>query len=376
MPRRGCVFWALLLTVHILTWMATGGGLKPVRWDARDAAVLALSVEFGLKPSRARALLAEESDAETAALPMPTAEPTTSAAPDSAPGATHSPSPSPEPTPTAEPAVSAAPESTAMPIPAASDRPGPEILPFTDTAGVVIKNHTGQTVDIAALQTEALSQRLSADAPQILIVHTHGTEAYEPTAEDGYTPTDTYRTTDEEYNVIRVGAALAAALTERGFTVIHDRALYDYPSYSGSYGRSAAAVEGWLSRHPEIALVIDLHRDAVGNEEVMYKAVATLPEPTAQLMLVVGTGEIGLEHPHWRENLKLALAMQQAMDSRYPTLTRPIQLAGERYNQHLTTGSLILEVGTCGNSLSEAIRAAELFARAVTPLLTSLVETG
>ena len=234
----------------------------------------------------------------------------------------------------------------------------------------MIKNNTSFPVDIPALLAEPLSQQLGT----ILIVHTHGTEAYEPTAEDNYTPTDTYRTTDEHYNMIRVGDALAAALEGAGFSVIHDRALYDYPSYSGSYNRSAAAVEAALAQHPEIGLVIDVHRDAVGNEDVMYKALSALPEPTAQLMLVVGTGENGLEHPHWRENLKLALAMQQAMDGQYPTLTRPVNLARERYNQHLTTGSLILEVGTCGNSLAEALRAVELFARAVTPVLAALGE--
>lgn len=91
-------------------------------------------------------------------------------------------------------------------------------------------------------------------------------------------------------------------------------------------------------------------------------------------MLVMGTGENGLEHPYWRENLKLALAMQKAMDDKYPTLTRPINLAQERYNQHLTQGSLILEVGSSGNTLSEALCAVELFADAVAPLLLSLVE--
>ena len=65
-------------------------------------------------------------------------------------------------------------------------------------------------------------------------------------------------------------------------------------------------------------------------------------------------------------------ALQQAMDQAYPSLTRPIQLSPERYNQHLTTGSLILEVGTCGNSLTEAVRAAELFAEAAAPVLRSL----
>ena len=358
MQRQQTAFWAFLITTHILTATVSSGGTlwQSPDWDRLvvQAAALEMGLPFPAETSPPPEML------PAASFPVPSAGPTPSPTPEPTPEAT--PVPTPEPTP--EPTPASTPEPT--------DRPGPEIVAFTDTAGVVIKNSTAFSVDIPALTGEGLSQQISPEGYSILIVHTHGTEAYEPTAEDAYEPTDTYRTTDPAYNVIRVGDALAAALSAHGLSVIHDRGLYDYPSYSGSYGRSAAAVEHWLEKHPEISIVIDLHRDAVGNEEVMYKAIAALPEPTAQLMLVVGTGESGLEHPHWRENLKLALALQQAMDQAYPSLTRPIQLSPERYNQHLTTGSLILEVGTCGNSLTEAVRAAELFAEAAAPVLRSL----
>lgn len=201
------------------------------------------------------------------------------------------------------------------------------------------------------------------------------TEAYQQAEGETYEESDPYRTLDTAYNVVRVGDALQEALSSWGLSVVHDRELYDYPSYAGSYTRSGASVEAWLAQYPDIALVIDLHRDAVGTEDVVYKTRAVLEGKTsAQVMLVMGTGENGLEHPNWRENLKLALAMQKAMDDKYPTLTRPINLAQERYNQHLTQGSLILEVGSSGNTLSEALCAVELFADAVAPLLLSLVE--
>lgn len=362
MQRQPSAFLAFLITAVILTATSSGVRIKEPDWGA--LVVTAAALEMGIPLPL-----------ETSPTPEPTPEP--AFAPEPTPSPTPGPEPTPDPTPepTPQPTPEPTPEPTPQPTAEPTAQPGPRIDAFTDTPGVVIKNHTGFEPDTAALLAEPLTQKLPAEGYQILILHTHGTEAYNPTAEDAYTPTDTYRTTDNAYNVIRVGDALAAALTEAGFGVVHDRGLYDYPSYSGSYGRSAAAAEHWLSRYPEIGLVIDLHRDAVGDAEVMYKSLSALPEPTAQLMLVVGTGENGLEHPHWQENLKLALAMQQAMDQQYPTLTRPINLATERYNQHLTTGSLILEVGTCGNSLSEAIRAAELFARAVTPLLESLKST-
>ncbi len=292
------------------------------------------------------------------------------------------PSPSPQPTETPEPTPSPEPEEPS-PSPAESpdlpeDEPGSDalVLPFTDTPGVEIKNNTGFSVDIAALMEEELPQRLPGSGPQILIIHTHGTEAYLPMPGETYDASDPYRTTDAAHSVIRVGDVLAEELEACGLRVVHDRELYDYPSYAGSYTRSGAAVERWLAEYPGIAVVIDLHRDAVGTDQVIYKTCAQVSGPqAAQVMLVVGTGENGLEHPNWRDNLKLALALQAAADSLSPTLTRPIHLAPERYNQHLTAGSLILEVGTNGNTLSEAERAARLFAAAAGPVLASLAET-
>jgi stage II sporulation protein P len=84
-------------------------------------------------------------------------------------------------------------------------------------------------------------------------------------------------------------------------------------------------------------------------------------------MLLVGTGEGGLEQPHWEKNLRLALAIQNAVNKTYPTLARPVAVVPERYNQHLTDGSLLLEVGSIGNTLSEAVCAVRLFARAAGP---------
>lgn len=304
------------------------------------------------------------------ALPVPAGEiePTPAPTPD--------PTPTPSPTPVPEPTPDPAQTPDASPAAGSEDASsGVEILAFTDTPGVELKNNTSFTVDVAVLLGETLSQSLPAEGPQILIVHTHGTEAYQQAEGETYEESDPYRTLDTAYNVVRVGDALQEALSSWGLSVVHDRELYDYPSYAGSYTRSGASVEAWLAQYPDIALVIDLHRDAVGTEDVVYKTRAVLEGKTsAQVMLVMGTGENGLEHPYWRENLKLALAMQKAMDDKYPTLTRPINLAQERYNQHLTQGSLILEVGSSGNTLSEALCAVELFADAVAPLLLSLVE--
>ncbi len=274
--------------------------------------------------------------------------------------------------PTPPPPEDASPVPTQAPSPAAEDG---QLRSFTDESPARVRNFTSYDVDLEALEAEPLPQRLPSEGPQILILHTHGTEAYLPVSGEEYQASDPYRTTDAAHSVIRVGDVLCAALEAQGLTVIHDRGLYDYPSYTGSYARSQEAAEGWLARYPGIGIVIDLHRDAVGADQVIYKTLTRAAgESAAQAMLVIGTGENGLEHPRWRDNLALALAMQRAAEQEVPSLLRPIRLVKERYNQHLSTGAFILEVGANGNTLSEAERAAELFARAVGPLFLSLVE--
>lgn len=193
--------------------------------------------------------------------------------------------------------------------------------------------------------------------------------------EDGaeYEPAGDWRTLDETQNTIAVGEALKAALERHGLRVVHDTQIHDWPSYNSAYGNCAAAIEEYRAAYPSIALVIDLHRDALGNEERIYKTVTDSAEPMAQLMLVVGSDE-NLPHPNWQENLKLALTLQQAALAHCPTLMRPVVLSSCRYNQQLAAGSILLEAGTCGNTLAEAVAAVECFAEAVGPVLAEMVE--
>lgn len=251
---------------------------------------------------------------------------------------------------------------------------GENIIETTIYSGLSIKNSTSYDIDVGELVRLGPTQVLPRDGPQILIVHTHGSEAYTPDRYNQYDASDSYRTEDKDYNVVRVGDELASALEAQGLSVLHDREIYDYPSYTGSYNRSGAAVEAYLEQYPDIAVVIDLHRDALGDGDVVYKTMAELDGQTSsQLMMLVGTGEGGLSHPEWEQNLRLALYLQQAVNAKYPTLARPISVTQERYNQHLTTGSMILEVGSSGNTLQEALTAVRLYADAVGPALLKLV---
>ena len=293
--------------------------------------------------------------------------------------------PTPTPNPVAEPGntVTLASQTTELllvevtpaPTPEPEPVPTPEVRAADLSASVKVHNSAGVELDFAALAAEGCGLKLQAGQPQVLIVHTHSSEAYTPADTDQYEASDSYRTEDKAYSVIRVGDVLAQTLERHGLTVLHDREIYDYPSYTGSYERSGASVERYLKEYPTIRVVIDLHRDALGSDGVVYKTKAqTDGRTSAQVMMLIGTGQNGLWHPYWQENLKLALYLQSAMEGRYPGVLRPIELVKERYNQQLSTGMMILEVGSNGNTLQEALTAAELFGEAAGPALAALME--
>ncbi len=261
------------------------------------------------------------------------------------------------------------------PVQTSTPAPSSNIVPTTISGGLVLKNSTSYSIEASEFIKQGCPVKLSSAGAQILIIHTHSSEAYTPAGLDKYVDSGASRTQDNNYNVIRIGTELEKVFKKYGLSVVHDCGVYDYPSYTGSYERSCAAVEKYLSEYPSISVVIDLHRDAIGSEDVTYKTVATETGVcAAQLMFVMGTDESGLEHPKWTENLRLALYLQNAVTEKHPSLMRPVQIVSYRYNQHLSTGSLILEVGSNGNTLQEALAAIRLFGETAGPALADLVE--
>lgn len=270
--------------------------------------------------------------------------------------------------PTGTPLDTPAPESSTAPV-------MPTIIPTTISGGLSIKNTSGYDIDIDSVLSAGCPIRLEAGKPQILIIHTHSSEAYSPAGLDKYDDLGTNRTLDQNLNVIRIGKELAKIFEDCGLNVIHDTQVFDYPSYTGSYNRSCEAVEKYLADYPSIKIVIDLHRDALCSDTVTYKTTATEQGVCAsQVMLFVGSDASGLEHPNWRQNLSLALYLQNAVCQSYPSLMRPITLTKYRYNQHLSPGSMIIEVGSNGNTLQEALAAIRLFGKAAGPAIAALVE--
>ena len=244
---------------------------------------------------------------------------------------------------------------------------------YTVCGRTYISNSTDYPLSISDLQ-QPFSAHLTEDGPQILILHTHGSEAYTPAGSETIVWSGDHRTTDTRCNVVRVGDEMAEVFGQAGISVLHDRTLYDYPSYAGAYDRSLVAIQNYLKQYPSIRFILDVHRDAIedgqGNQ---YKVVSAIDgEGTAaQLSIVVGSDGSGLTHPNWIENLRLAVAIQENILAKYPTLMRPVLLRNSRYNQHATAGSLLVEVGSAGNSPEEAVLAGRLFAERMAEVLNA-----
>ena len=239
---------------------------------------------------------------------------------------------------------------------------------FGESQQDLVQVNADWPVDTLALLQQPLTWDLMGEAPTVLILHSHATESYEKDAQ--YTETSPYRTLDTNYNMVSVGARVAEILEAEGIRVIHDRTLHDYPSYNDAYGNARSAITAALAEHPSICLVLDLHRDAAedagGNQKV--STVTVEGESCANLMLVMGSDKGSLSYPNWERNLALAVKLQAQLEQTHSGLCKPIKLVTSRYNQDLSTGALLVEVGTAGNTHAQAIRAAEYLAEGIVAL--------
>ena len=241
---------------------------------------------------------------------------------------------------------------------------------------VYLKNNTGSTINIKTLLEKKLSFKIDKNnKPQVLIMHTHTTESFMFEERDYYTEDDASRTRDSKKNMIAIGDIIEQKLKAAGIGVIHDTTIHDYPAYSGSYTRSAATITDDLKAYPSIKIVIDIHRDSItaNNKEKIKPVVKIDGKNAAQVMLVMGSQTGGItNYPNWKENLSLALKYQQTLEVMYPGLARAITLNSGKYNQNLTKGSILLEVGTEANTLDEAKRGAAYAGEALVSLLNTL----
>lgn len=239
----------------------------------------------------------------------------------------------------------------------------------------------GQVRNLTHVSNEELLEesRLAPDftvekngEPQVLIMHTHATESYEPYERDFYDASFNSRTTDPAMNMVSVGDAIAEQLEAAGIGVIHDTTLHDYPSYNGSYDLSRETVQKYLEEYPSIKIVLDVHRDAIERDdgERIAPTVEIDGKSAAQVMIISGCDDGTMDMPNCMKNFRFACMLQNQLESDWQGLTRPILFDYRKYNQDLTTGSVLIEVGGHANSIDQAVYSGELIGKSLAECLS------
>ncbi|MBE6902475.1 MAG: stage II sporulation protein P [Ruminococcaceae bacterium] len=248
---------------------------------------------------------------------------------------------------------------------------------ITLASGAQVRNCTYDSNDAllaAAQELPDLEIELYSSEPQVLIIHTHTTESYEPYIRAYYDADFPSRSCDPAHNMIAVGEVLAQTLADNGISVLHDGTLHDYPAYTGSYDRSEETIRAILSQYPSIKVVIDLHRDAMAEGDGSRIAPTAIinGRNAAQFMIISGCDDGTFNMPHYMENFKLAALLQNMSEAMHPSLARPVLFDYRNYNQHITTGSLLIEIGSHANALEEALYTAELLGESMAAALAVL----
>lgn len=236
-----------------------------------------------------------------------------------------------------------------------------------------VKNSTDYNIDYQQLLSNELGFEITdSDSPQVLIVHTHTTESF-LINDNGYYYTDyPFRSNDSSRNMVAVGDEIVKSLKSKGIPTVHATEIHD-TTYTGSYSRSEQTIYKYIEKYPDIKVILDIHRDAVGydDERGKYKPTFTYNgKKAAQIMIMSGYdpyNSYGLGH--WQENLTFALKIQQKAEELYPGMTRPLYFGDFAYNMFINNGSLLIEVGTETNTLSEAKYTGELLGNVIADVL-------
>ncbi|MGN0774827.1 MAG: stage II sporulation protein P [Candidatus Ventricola sp.] len=228
------------------------------------------------------------------------------------------------------------------------------------------------TIEVVAPQADALAAAALQEEgkPRVLLYHTHTWEAYEMTEDAQYTPTETWRTRDERFNMLRVGEELAKCLRDLGFAVVHDTTAFEPPNLSSAYTRSLAMLETRLAAGETYDYIFDIHRDAYSGLYNGANCIEQDGKRIAYVMLLVGkgTGATGSgfdERPDWPKNLDLAQRITDCMNAQAEGVSREVKVKTGRFNQHVSTGALLIEVGNNRNTLDEALAACPIIAQAI-----------
>lgn len=219
------------------------------------------------------------------------------------------------------------------------------------------EGNTGFSMEVISVQKPKKEFR-------VYIYHTHTYEAYAMDDGNRYEETETWRTADENYNMIRVGAELKKQLEALGVTVTHDVTAYEMPRLSTAYARSLEGLKKAVQDGYD--LYIDVHRDAYsqgnGSNTVLAEGM-----PAARVLFLIGKGDSfeGAEKPDYQKNRQAARWISDEMNGEISGLSRGVAMKSGRYNQHAAAPCILMEVGNNRNNLSEALAAMPYAARAI-----------
>lgn len=223
---------------------------------------------------------------------------------------------------------------------------------------------------VPMLQVEVIrATEMPAPGKSVLIYHTHTWEAFEQVPGNRYQETEKWRSKDSSANVVAVGDALAAALTARGFTVVHDDTAFEPPDLSTAYQRSLTMLEERTAAGESYDLYIDLHRDAVGSSSTLKRTVMAGGEEIARFMVLVGKGQAYADKPDWQANYAIAERLTQSMNRQVEGLCRPVKVKTGRFNQHIAPRCVLIECGLNYNTLEQVLRGVPYLAQAIAEVL-------
>lgn len=243
---------------------------------------------------------------------------------------------------------------------------------------VYVRNITKtKTVDIEkTLQKDPDIHIRENDSVQVLIMHTHTTECYMPTDIGAYSTDWPTRSRKESENTVAVGRVIAESLNKAGIKTVQATDVHDDPEYSGAYDRSGETIQKYLKKYPDIQVVLDIHRDAITNSDKskVKPTVEINGKKAAQIMIINGCEDGSVDnYPDWEINMRFALRLQQQLQADNPNLARPVYFTCREYNQRLTHGSLLIEMGSEANTLEEAKYSAQLLSKSLITVLKSMV---
>ncbi len=201
----------------------------------------------------------------------------------------------------------------------------------------------------------SLKKELDQSKPEVLIYHTHNSEGY----------TEERTSNNEEHNVVGVGTLVAKELEENyGISVIHDKTNHS-ASYEQSYNKSRETVKKYINEYDDFKMVIDIHRDSVGEHNKKNLTANINGESLAKIMFVTTKNS-----QYFNDAESLAYRFINKANELFPDILRRQETfkydrGKNAFNQQYNKNSMLIEVGAEVNTSKEAQATAKYIARLI-----------